>query len=94
MINVMQVIEQMPPSASAEKAAMPVDTEDIAGAKAEELATTMSEIDRLISDVVVEENIAATLDKGKIIEGASSEDKDFDLDTWVAKNFPKRTNQN
>jgi hypothetical protein len=79
MINVMQAIEQTPPSASAAKAAMPVDTEDIAGAKAKELATTMSEIDRLISDVVAEENIAATLDKGKRIEGASSEDKDFDL---------------
>jgi hypothetical protein len=35
----------MPHSASAAKAAKPVDTEDIAGAEAEELATTMSEID-------------------------------------------------
>jgi hypothetical protein len=57
MINVMQAIEQMPPSASAAKAAMPVDTEDTVGAKAEELATIMLEIDRLISYVVVEENI-------------------------------------
>jgi hypothetical protein len=57
MINVMQAIEQTPPSASAAKAAMPVDTEDTIGAKAEELATIMLEIDRLISYVVVEENI-------------------------------------
>jgi hypothetical protein len=34
------------------KAAMPVNTEDAAGAEAEELTTTMSEIDKLISDVV------------------------------------------
>jgi hypothetical protein len=61
------------------KAVMPVDTEDAAGAEAEELATTMSDIDKLISDVVAEENMAAALDKGKRIEDASSKDKDFDL---------------
>jgi hypothetical protein len=58
---------------------MPVDAEDTVGAEADELATTMSEIDRLISDVVAEENVAAATDKGKRIEDASSEDKDFDL---------------
>jgi hypothetical protein len=79
MINVMQAIEQTSPSASSAKAAMLVDTEDTTGAEAEELATTMSEIDRLISDVVAEENIAVAPDKGKRIEGASSEDRDFDL---------------
>jgi hypothetical protein len=80
MINVMQAIEQTPPPASAAKAAMPVDVEDTTGAEADELATTMSEIDRLISDVVAKENVAATpSDKGKRIEDASLEDKDFDL---------------
>jgi hypothetical protein len=44
----MQAIEQTSPSASAAKAAIPVDTEDATGAEAEELATTMSEIDKLI----------------------------------------------
>jgi hypothetical protein len=39
----------------------------------------MSEIDRLISDVVDEKDVAAMPDKGKRIEDASSEDKDFDL---------------
>ena len=40
----------------------------------------MSEIDRLISAVVTEKDVAATpSDKGKHIEDASSEDKDFDL---------------
>jgi hypothetical protein len=75
----MQAIEQTPPSASAAKAAMPVDTGDAVGAEAEELVTIMSEIDKLISDVAAEENMAATPDKGKRIEDASSEDKDFDL---------------
>jgi hypothetical protein len=79
MINVMQAIEQTPSPASAAKADMSVDAEDTAGAEADELATTMSEIDRLISDVVPEENVAAAPDKGKIIEDASSEDRDFDV---------------
>ena len=75
IVNVMQAIEQTPPSASAAKVAIPIDTEDVAGVKAGELATTMSEIDKLISDVVAEENMAATPDKGNRIEDASSEDK-------------------
>jgi hypothetical protein len=79
MINVMQAIEQTPPSASAAKAAMHVNTKDVAGAEAEELATIMSEINILISDVVAEENMAAAPDKGKRIEDASSENKEFDL---------------
>jgi hypothetical protein len=80
MMNVMQAIEQTPPPASAAKAAMPIDAEDTAEAEADELATTMSEIDRLISDVVAKKDVAATpFDKGKRIEDASSEDKDFDL---------------
>ena len=59
---------------------MPVNVEDTAEAEADELATTISEIDRLISNVVAEENVAATpSDKGKRIKDASSEDKDFDL---------------
>jgi hypothetical protein len=78
-VNVIQAIEQTPPSASMMKAAIPVVTENAARAKAEELATTMSEIDKLISDVVTEENIAAVPNKGKRIEDASSEEKDFDL---------------
>ena len=52
IVNVMQAIEQTPPSASAVKATIPADTEDAGRAEAEELATTMSEIDKLISDVV------------------------------------------
>jgi hypothetical protein len=86
IVNIMQAIEQTPPSASAVKAAIPVDTEVAGGAEAEELATTMSEIDKLISDVVAEEtdvaaeeSMAAVPDKGKKIDDTPSEEKGFDL---------------
>jgi hypothetical protein len=86
----MQAIEQMPPSASVTKAAIPADAEDAGKAKAEELAATMSEIDRLVSNVVAdvdaeetsvvaEENMVAVLDKGKKIDNTPSDEKDFDL---------------
>jgi hypothetical protein len=71
IVNVMQAIEQTPPSASATKAAIPADAKDTSKAEAEELVATMSEIDRLVSDVVeektsvvAEENMAAVPDKG------------------------------
>jgi hypothetical protein len=86
IVNVMQAIEQTPPSASAVKAAIPMDTEDVGGAEAEELIATMSEIDKLISDVVADKTgVAAEGDmvvvpeKGKKIDNTPSEGKDFDL---------------
>ena len=48
MMNVMEAIEQTPPPALADKATIPIDAEDTAVAEAENLATTLSEIDRLI----------------------------------------------
>ena len=53
MMNIMEAIEQTPPSASVNKADVPTD------AQAENLATTLSEIDILISDVVAEKDVAA-----------------------------------
>jgi hypothetical protein len=48
------------------KAAMSVDAEDTTRAKADELATTISEIDKLISDVVAEKDVViAPSNKGK-----------------------------
>jgi hypothetical protein len=80
MMNVMQAIEQTPPPTLAEKTIMPADAEDTTGAEANNLATTMSEIDRLISDVVPEKDVAeASPDKGKRIEDTSSKDNNFDL---------------
>jgi hypothetical protein len=87
MMNVMQAIEQTPPPASAEKLIVSVDAEDTAGAEAnkatpkiDNLATTMSEIDKLISDVVPEKNVVeASTVKRKRTEETYSEDKNFDL---------------
>jgi hypothetical protein len=86
IVNVMQVIEQTPPSASATKAAILADDKDAGKAEAEDLAAKMSGIDKLISDVVAEktsvvaeENMAAVSDKGKKIDNIPSDEKDFDL---------------
>jgi hypothetical protein len=86
IMNVIQAIEQTPPSASLVKAAIPVNAESAGGAEAKEFVATMSEIDKLISDVVeekpdvvVEKSMAAVPDKGKKIYDAPSEEKDFDL---------------
>jgi hypothetical protein len=90
IVNVMQEIEKTPPSASATKAAIHADAEDAGKAEAEDLAATMSEIDKLVSNVVAdvvaentsvvaEENIAAMPDKGKKIDNTPSDEKDFDL---------------
>ena len=81
---------------------MPAEAEDAAEAEANEatpeidnLITTMSESDRLISDVVPKKNVVETsTDKGKRTEETSSEDKNFDLGTWVANNFTKRIYRN
>jgi hypothetical protein len=90
ILNVMQAIEQTPPSASATKATIPADAEDVGKAEAEYLDVTMSEIDKLVSDVVAyvvaektsvvtEENMAVVPDKGKEIDNTHSDKKDFDL---------------
>jgi hypothetical protein len=79
IMNIMQAIEQTPSSASAVKAAIPSDTEDAGRDEAEELAATMFEIDKLISDVVAEEDMATVPEKGKEIDDTPPEGKDFDL---------------
>jgi hypothetical protein len=78
--NLTEAIEQTMPPASADKATIPVDAEDTAVAEAENLATTLSKIDRLISDVVAEKDVVAVpSNKGKRIEETSLEDMNFDL---------------
>jgi DNA repair exonuclease SbcCD ATPase subunit len=92
MVNVMQAIERTPPSASAYRmvpaasVVAEVVVEAAAAAEAAKLASTMSGIDKLISDMVaeetiatVEENVAAVPGKGKEVVDALSEEKDFDL---------------
>jgi tRNA U55 pseudouridine synthase TruB len=90
----MQEIEQTPPSASAVKRAIPADAEakaeDVVKAKdAGKAEATMSDIDRLVSDMVanvtVETNMAtaeimATVaDEGKEIDNTPLDKRYFDL---------------
>jgi hypothetical protein len=94
IVNVMQAIEQTPPSALAVKTAIHVDAEAAAEGAAEakdagEAETTMSEIDRLVSDifadvtaetnVAAEEIMAIVPDEGKEIDNTPSDERDFDL---------------
>ena len=67
-MNIMQAIEQTPPSASDVKAAIPADTEDAGEAKTEELTATKSEIDKLISDVVAEKTGVGGLRLPKVLK--------------------------
>jgi hypothetical protein len=82
----MQAIERTPPLASAAKIVTAASAEAEAVAEAAKLATTMSGIDKLISDMVAEEtfvaaeeSMAAVPDKGKKVVDTSSGEKDFDL---------------
>jgi hypothetical protein len=86
IVNVMHAIERTLPSVSASKMMTVASAETEAAAEAAKLATTMSGIDKLISDMVAEEtvvtaeeNMATVPDKGKKVVDASSEGKDFDL---------------
>jgi hypothetical protein len=82
IVNVMQTIERTLPSASTPKMVNATSVE----AEAAKLATTMSGIDKLISDMVaketvvaVEESMAAMPDKGKKVVDTSLGEKGFDL---------------
>jgi hypothetical protein len=94
IVNVMQALEQTPPSALAVKTVIPAnaeaEAEDAAKAKdAGEAEATMSDIDRLVSDMVAyvtaetnvaaEEIMAIVLDEGKEIDNTPSDERDFDL---------------
>jgi hypothetical protein len=81
------------------KAAIPADTKYAGRAEAEELAATMSDIDKLISDVVAEETNVATEesmvivpDKGRKLMILLRKKKVSTFDTWVAKNFWRKIN--
>jgi hypothetical protein len=82
----MQAIERTPPSASAAKIVTAASAEAKAAAEDAKLATTMSGIDKLISDMVAEETVVAAEesmvvvpDKRKKVVDTSSREKDFDL---------------
>jgi hypothetical protein len=82
----MQAIEQTPPLASTTKIVIDAGAEADAAAEvknADEAETTMSDIDRLISDVVkdvaIEEEMAALPSKEREIDASPSGEKYFDL---------------
>jgi hypothetical protein len=98
----MQAIERTPPLASASKmapiasveATAEADTsaEAAAAAEAANLESTLSGIDKMLSDMAAEETAAApekvmaTMpDKGKKIANAALEEKDFDLQNLVGQ---------
>jgi hypothetical protein len=100
----MEAIEQTPPSASAAKTTILADAEAEAGGAAEakdadETETTMSDIDRLVSDifadviaetnVATEETMATVPDKGKEIDKTPSDDGDFDLRHLGGQELPE-----
>jgi hypothetical protein len=86
IVNVMQAIEQTPPLASVSRMVPTASAKAEVSAEAAKLVSTMSGIDKLISDMVAEEtvataneNMAIVLDKGKEVVDAFVEEKDFDL---------------
>jgi hypothetical protein len=92
IVNVMQAIERTPPSASAVKIVTAASVE------AAKITTTMSGIDKLISDMVAEEtvvdaeeNMAAVPDKGKRVVDTSSGEKCFDLRHLGDQNCARKT---
>src|SRR5688572_16877254 len=102
IVNVMQAIERTPPLASASKiapiasaeATTEADTsaEAAVAAKAANLESTLSGIDKLLSDMDAEETaaaaekvMAAVPDKGKKIADAASKERDFDLRNLVGQ---------
>jgi hypothetical protein len=102
IVTVMQVIERMPPSASATKITPIASTEAIAkantsaeavaAAEATNLESTLSRIDKMLSEMAAEETVVAVEnvmaivpDKGKKIANAASEEKDFDLRNLVGQ---------
>jgi hypothetical protein len=96
IVNVMQAIERTPPLASASKIMPVASAEATAKAKtsaeAANLESTLSGIDKLLSDMATEETdaaaekvMAAVPDKGKKIADAASGERDFDLRNLVGQ---------
>jgi hypothetical protein len=86
IVNVMQAIERTPPLASASRMVPVASAKAEAAAEAANLVSTMSGIDKLISDMVAEETVATTEEnvvavpsKGKEVVDTLSKEKEFDL---------------
>jgi hypothetical protein len=105
-VNVMQATERTPPLASASKIAPIASVEVIAeadtsveaaaAAEAANLESTLSGIDKILSDMAAEETAAAAEkvmaivpDKGKNIVDAASKKVTLTFGTWLVKNCPR-----
>jgi hypothetical protein len=106
IVTVMQAIERMPPLASASKmapiasaeATAKADTsvEAVAAAEAANLESKLSGIDKVLSDMVAEETVAAAEkvmatvpDKGKKLSMLLRKKKTSTFGTWSGKNYPR-----
>jgi hypothetical protein len=58
MMNILHAIEQTPPPASADKTVKSTDAKAAFATEGEDLTTTISRIDKIISDVAVEKEVA------------------------------------
>jgi hypothetical protein len=80
MMNILHEIEQTPPLASTDKTVKSTDVEAAVATEGEDLTAAMSEIDKIISDVAVEKEVATEVShKGKKAKEISSEEADFNL---------------
>jgi hypothetical protein len=80
MMNILHAIEQTLPPASADKSVKTTNVEAAFATKGEDLTATMFEIDKIISDVAVEKEVATEVsDKGKKAKEISSKEVDYDL---------------
>jgi hypothetical protein len=83
IVNVMQAIERTPPSASAITGAEAKASAAMEAKDADEAKATMSDIDRIISevarDVTTDENLATAPAKEREIDSGPSGEEDFDL---------------
>jgi hypothetical protein len=102
----MQAIEQTPPSASAVKTAIPADAEaeaeDAIEAKdAGEAEATMSDIDRLVSDMVADVTAETNVAAEEIMATVQMKEKKLIIllrmrgvlifGTWAVRNCPRKT---
>jgi hypothetical protein len=91
MMNILQTIEQTLLPASADKTVKSTDVEAAVATEGEGLTTSMSEIDKIISDMVVEKDVAKEVsNKGKRLRKSLRKKLTSTYGTWVSNSFPKR----
>jgi Ca2+-binding EF-hand superfamily protein len=69
IVNVMQAIERTPPLASASRMVPAASAEDEAAVEAANLVSVMSGIDKLISDMVIEETVVTAEENMTAVPG-------------------------